>query len=51
MTIDELFISLGLKTDGVKKGAKEAESAISGMTSTITAKLGVLSAAAAAASL
>ena len=49
MTIDELFISLGLKTDGVKKGAKEAENAISGMTSTITAKLGVLSAAATAA--
>lgn len=49
MTIDELFISLGLKTDGVKKGAKEAESAISGMTSSIVAKLGVLSAGAAAA--
>ena len=49
MTIDEIFIALGLKTDGVKKGAKEAENAVSGMTSTITAKLGVLSAAAAAA--
>lgn len=49
MTIDEIFIALGLKTDGVKKGAKEAESAVSGMTSAITAKLGVLSAAAAAA--
>jgi len=49
MNIDELFISLGLKTDGVKKGAKEAESAISGMTSSIVAKLGVLSAGAAAA--
>lgn len=49
MTIDELFIALGLKTDGVKKGAKEAESAISGMTSSIVAKLGVLSAGAAAA--
>ena len=49
MTIDELIISLGLKTDGVKKGAKEAENSISGMTSAITAKLGVLSAAAAAA--
>ena len=49
MTIDEIFIALGLKTDGVKKGAKEAESAISGMTSSIVAKLGVLSAGAAAA--
>jgi len=49
MNIDELFISLGLKTDGVKKGAQEAESAISGMTSSIVAKLGVLSAGAAAA--
>ena len=49
MNIDEIFISLGLKTDGVKQGAKEAESAISGMTSAITTKLGVLSAAAAAA--
>lgn len=49
MTIDELVIALGLKTDGVKKGAKEAENTISGMTSAITAKLGLLSAAAAAA--
>ena len=49
MTIDEIFIALGLKTDGVKQGAKEAESAISGMTSSIVAKLGVLSAGAAAA--
>ena len=51
MNIDELFISLGLKTDGVKQGAKEAESAISGMTSAITAKLSLLSAAAAALSI
>lgn len=49
MTIDEIFIALGLKTDGVKKGAKEAENAISSMTSSIVAKLGVLSAGAAAA--
>lgn len=49
MTIDEIFIALGLKTDGVKKGAKEAENAISGMTSSITAKLSVLAAGAAAA--
>jgi hypothetical protein len=49
MTIDEIFIALGLKTDGVKKGAKEAENAVSGMTSAITAKLSVLGAAAAAA--
>ena len=49
MTIDEIFIALGLKTDGVKQGAKEAESAISGMTSSIVAKLSVLSAGAAAA--
>lgn len=49
MTIDEIFIALGLKTDDVKKGAKEAENAISGMTSSIVAKLGVLSAGAAAA--
>ena len=49
MTLDEISILLGLKTDGLKKGAKEAENAISGMTSTIVSKLGVLSAAAAAA--
>ena len=49
MVIDEFLIAMGLKTDGVKKGAKEAESAISGMTSSIVAKLGVLSAGAAAA--
>ena len=49
MVIDEFLISMGLKTDGVKKGAKEAENAISGMTSSIVAKLGLLSAAAGAA--
>jgi phage-related protein len=49
MVIDEFLIAMGLKTDGVKKGAKEAENAISGMTSSIVAKLGLLSAAAGAA--
>ena len=49
MIIDELLIAMGLKTDDVKKGAKEAESAISSMTSSIVSKLGILSAGAAAA--
>ena len=42
-TIDEFLIAIGLKTDDVKKGAKEAENAISGMTSSIVSKLGILS--------
>ena len=49
MIIDELLISMGLKTDDVKRGAKEAESAISSMTSSIVSKLSILTAGAAAA--
>lgn len=45
MTIDEIFIALGLKSDGVKKGMKEAESAVSQGVSSITSKLSALGAA------
>lgn len=43
--IDEIFIALGLKSDGVKKGMKEAEGAISQGVSSITSKLSALGAA------
>jgi len=43
--IDELKIVLGLDSSGVKKGAKEAENAISDSISALKTKLGALSAA------
>ena len=49
MTIEEIFIALGLKTDGVKKGAKEVEDTMSKTVATVTAKLSALGAAFAAA--
>jgi hypothetical protein len=45
MTLDEFFISIGLKTDGVKQGMNEIESTMSQGISNITSKLGALSAA------
>ena len=49
MTIDEFLIAIGLKTDGVKKGAKEVEDTMSKTVATVTAKLSALGAAFAAA--
>ena len=43
--IDELKIVLGLDSSGVQKGMKQAENSISSGISSITAKLGALSAA------
>lgn len=43
--VDEIFVSLGLKTDGVKKGMAEVESTMAQGISNITSKLGALSAA------
>lgn len=45
MTLDELKIVLGLDSSGVKKGMKDAENSISSGISSITSKLGALSAA------
>lgn len=45
MTLDEFFISIGLKTDGVKQGMNEIESTMAQGISNITSKLGALSAA------
>ena len=46
---DEITIKVGVDASDAKKGAKEAESAISKMSSTIMSKLGLLGAAATAA--
>ena len=43
--LDEFLIALGLKSDGLKKGMKDAENTISQGVSSITSKLGALGAA------